>query len=159
MFCSAFQVVCIPLAGFVSDLINRRLLYGIATLGTVVWTFVFFANLDAGGAAWMYIGIPIGLFFHSLMYGPQAAFVVEQFSPRLRYTGASLAYTIAGVLGGALAPMMFTLLLDVSGSWVWVAAYLAGTCVLTLIGLAIGRDNDVQEDLDHLDTARPGAAV
>lgn len=55
--------------------------------------------------------------------------------------------------------MMFTLLLDVSGSWVWVAAYLAGTCVLTLIGLAIGRDNDVQEDLDHLDTARPGAAV
>lgn len=81
MFGSAFQVVCIPLAGFVSDLINRRLLYGIATLGTVVWTFVFFANLDAGGAAWMYIGIPIGLFFHSLMYGPQAAFVVEQFSP------------------------------------------------------------------------------
>lgn len=159
MFGSAFQVVCIPLAGFVSDLINRRLLYGIATLGTVVWTFVFFANLDAGGAAWMYIGIPIGLFFHSLMYGPQAAFVVEQFSPRLRYTGASLAYTIAGVLGGALAPMMFTLLLDVSGSWVWVAAYLAGTCVLTLIGLAIGRDNDVQEDLDHLDTARPGTAV
>jgi MFS family permease len=159
MFGSAFQVVCIPLAGFVSDLINRRLLYGIATLGTVVWTFVFFANLDAGGAAWMYIGIPIGLFFHSLMYGPQAAFVVEQFSPRLRYTGASLAYTIAGVLGGALAPMMFTLLLDVSGSWVWVAAYLAGTCVLTLIGLAIGRDNDVQEDLDHLDTTRPGAAV
>lgn len=159
MFGSAFQVVCIPLAGFVSDLINRRLLYGIATLGTVVWTFVFFANLDAGGAAWMYIGIPIGPFFHSLMYGPQAAFVVEQFSPRLRYTGASLAYTIAGVLGGALAPMMFTLLLDVSGSWVWVAAYLAGTCVLTLIGLAIGRDNDVQEDLDHLDTARPGTAV
>lgn len=159
MFGSAFQLVCIPLAGFVSDLINRRLLYGIATLGTVVWTFVFFANLDAGGAAWMYIGIPIGLFFHSLMYGPQAAFVVEQFSPRLRYTGASLAYTIAGVLGGALAPMMFTLLLDVSGSWVWVAAYLAGTCVLTLIGLAIGRDNDVQEDLDHLDTTRTGAAV
>lgn len=159
MFGSAFQLVCIPLAGFVSDLINRRLLYGIATLGTVVWTFVFFANLDAGGAAWMYIGIPIGLFFHSLMYGPQAAFVVEQFSPRLRYTGASLAYTIAGVLGGALAPMMFTLLLDLSGSWVWVAAYLAGTCVLTLIGLAIGRDNDVQEDLDHLDTARTGAAV
>ena len=159
MFGSAFQVVCIPLAGFVSDLINRRLLYGIATLGTVVWTFVFFANLDAGGAAWMYIGIPIGLFFHSLMYGPQAAFVVEQFSPRLRYTGASLAYTIAGVLGGALAPMMFTLLLDLSGSWVWVAAYLAGTCVLTLIGLAIGRDNDVQEALDPLDTARPGTAV
>lgn len=159
MFGSAFQVVCIPLAGFVSDLINRRLLYGIATLGTVAWTFVFFANLDAGGAAWMYIGIPVGLFFHSLMYGPQAAFVVEQFSPRLRYTGASLAYTIAGVLGGALAPMMFTLLLDVSGSWVWVAVYLAGTCVLTLIGLAIGRDNDVQEDLDHLDTARTEAAV
>jgi MFS family permease len=120
---------------YVSDLINRRLLYGISAVGTVVWTFVFFSQLEAGSALWMYIGIPIGLFFHSLMYGPQAAFVVEQFSPRLRYTGASLAYTIAGVLGGAIAPMMFTLLLDTTDSWVWVAVYLAGTCVLTMIGL------------------------
>jgi len=30
------------------------------------------------------------------MYGPQAAFVAEQFTPRLRYTGSSLAYTLAG---------------------------------------------------------------
>ena len=158
MFGSAFQVVCIPLAGYVSDLINRRLLYGISAVGTVVWTFVFFSQLEAGSALWMYIGIPIGLFFHSLMYGPQAAFVVEQFSPRLRYTGSSLAYTIAGVLGGAIAPMMFTLLLDTTDSWVWVAVYLAGTCVLTIIGLLLGRDNNVREDLEHLERVQASSA-
>lgn len=33
----------------------------------------------------------------------------------------------------------------------WVALYLAGACVLTVIGLLLGRNNDVQEDLDHLE--------
>ncbi|WP_248283968.1 MFS transporter [Brevibacterium sediminis] len=150
MLGSAFQVICIPLAGYLSDIINRRLVYGVAAVGAVAWTFVFFTKLEAGDATWMYVGIPVGLFFHSLMYGPQAAFVVEQFTPRLRYTGSSLAYTIAGVLGGAIAPMMFTLLLDNTGTWVWVAVYLAGAVTLTLIGLIMGRNNNVQEDVDHL---------
>ena len=86
-------------------------------------------------------GVIVGVVWHSLMYGPQAAFVSEQFSPRLRYTGCSLAYTLAGVIGGALAPLLFTSLFASFGSWLAPACYLAGTCVLTVIGLAMGRSN------------------
>jgi MFS family permease len=74
------------------------------------------------------------------MYGPQAAFISEQFSPRLRSTGSSLAYTLAGVIGGAIAPLMFTLLLSRTHTWVYVAVYTAVAHVMTLVGLKLGRD-------------------
>jgi MFS family permease len=82
----------------------------------------------------------VALVIHSAMYGPQAAFVTEQFSERLRYTGSSMAYTLAGVIGGAVAPLLFTGLLKWTGSWPMIALYIAVTAVLTVIGLALGRD-------------------
>lgn len=83
------------------------------------------------------------------MYGPQAAFVTEQFPIRLRSTGSSLAYTIAGVFGGAMAPLVFTFLLDKTDSWVPIAGYVVVVGVITLIGLALGRDPDRAESEDH----------
>ena len=47
---------------------------------------------------------------HAIMYGPQAAFIAEQFPTRVRYAGASLAYTFAGMFAGGIAPMVFTAL-------------------------------------------------
>jgi hypothetical protein len=88
--------------------------------------------------------VVIGLVFHSLMYGPQAAFVSEQFTARLRYTGSSLAYTFAGVIGGALAPLAFTYFLAKSGTGYVIAAYIVVACVVTLVGLRLGRA--VQDD-------------
>ena len=99
------------------------------------------------------VGTVLGLLCHSFMYGPQAAFVVEQFSPRLRSTGSSLAYTFAGIIGGAIAPFMFTLLLSTYDSWVPVAIYLSAACLLTLVGLALGRDSNVAEDEEYLQSS------
>ena len=96
------------------------------------------------------VGTVLGLLCHSFMYGPQAAFVVEQFSPRLRSTGSSLAYTFAGIIGGAIAPFMFTLLQSTFHSWVPVAIYLSVACLLTVVGLALGRDSNVAEDEEYL---------
>jgi VIT1/CCC1 family predicted Fe2+/Mn2+ transporter len=80
--------------------------------------------------------------FHSLMYGPQAAFVSEQFTARLRYTGSSLAYTFAGVIGGALAPLAFTYFLAKAGTGYVIAAYIVVACSITLLGLRLGRAVD-----------------
>jgi MFS family permease len=147
---SAFQLACIPLAGALSDRINRRLLYAVAAVGAAIWAYVFFAITDGSSIVVLTIGIVLALVFHSFMYGPQAAFIVEQFSPRLRSTGSSLAYTIAGVFGGAIAPLMFTIIFEETGSGLGVAVYLTVAVVLTLEGLALGRDSNVQEDADYL---------
>jgi MFS family permease len=143
---SGFQLFTIPLAGAVSDRVNRRVVYGIAAILGAGWTFVFFSLLDGDNQFLLIVGIVLGLACHSFMYGPQAAFIVEQFSPRLRATGSSLAYTFAGVIGGAVAPLMFTVLLSEFDSWVPVAVYVAVAGVITLIGLSLGRDPHGTED-------------
>jgi MFS family permease len=146
---SAFQLFMIPLAGAVSDRFNRRVVYGTAAVLGALWTFVFFGILGGDNEPMLIVGIVLGLMAHSFMYGPQAAFIVEQFSPRLRSTGSSLAYTFAGVIGGAIAPLMFTVLLSQSGSWIPVAVYVAVAGAVTVVGLALGRDSNTVEDEDY----------
>ena len=75
-----------PLAGAISDRINRRLVYGIAAVCAAVWAYLFFIVLEGRSPVMLIVGIVLGLLCHSFVYGPQAAFVVEQFSPRLRST-------------------------------------------------------------------------
>ncbi|WP_434587726.1 MFS transporter [Streptomyces sp. A5-4] len=143
---SSLQVFLIPLAGALSDRINRRLLYGVSAVAAGIWPFLFF--LMVGGGSWplLTLGVVVALAIHSLMYGPQAAFIAEQFAPRLRYTGSSLAYTLAGVIGGAIAPLLFTALLGAYDSWLPLALYLAVTAAVTITGICLGRDADSSED-------------
>jgi MFS family permease len=156
---SACQLGLIPLAGAVSDRVNRRTVYGIAAAGAAVWPFVFFPAIGSGSTLVLIVGVVVGLALHSFMYGPQAAFITEQFNPRLRYTGSSLAYTIAGVFGGAIAPLAFTALLGAWGSWVPVAVYVLVSSLLTLGGLALGREPDPAEDEEYLVTLRGTTAA
>ncbi len=158
---SAAQLALIPLAGALSDRINRRLLYAIAAIGSAIWVPVFFLILGQPSMPLLILGVIVGLAFHALMYGPQAAYIVEQFDIHLRYAGSSLAYTLAGVIGGAIAPLVFTALLGAFGSWVPIALYLAGCVAVTLVGLGLGRDPQPQEE-EHVLTAaahRPAAAT
>jgi MFS family permease len=148
---SFFQLGLIPLAGALSDRINRRVLYAIAAIGGGIWPFVFFPVAATGSVPLLVLCIVIGLGFHAFMYGPQAAFVTEQFSPRLRYTGSSLAYTFAGIFGGAIAPLAFTALGAAYGTWIPVACYVLVACVLTLIGLWMGRNPNPAEDEAYLE--------
>ncbi|MFI1731312.1 MFS transporter [Streptomyces acidicola] len=145
---SSLQVFLMPLAGAVSDRINRRVLYGCAAVAAGVWPFLFFPMI--GGGTWipLAIGVVVGLVIHCFLYGPQAAFIAEQFSPRLRYTGSSLAYTLAGIIGGAVAPLLFTTLLSAYGSWVPLALYIAVAAVVSLVGVFLGRDPEAAVDED-----------
>ena len=143
---SAFQLGLIPLAGAISDRINRRLVYAVAAVGGVAWSAIFFVIIGGSSFPLLILGIVVGLAFHSFMYGPQAAFVAEQFTVPLRSTGSSLAYTIAGVFGGAMAPLIFTYVLSKTDSWVLIAIYVLIVGAVTLLGLALGRNPDPTED-------------
>ncbi|MET7548688.1 MFS transporter [Streptomyces sp. NPDC005133] len=145
---SSLQIFLIPLAGALSDRVNRRLLYGCSAVGAGAWPFVFFGMVDGDSWGLLVLGVVVALVLHSLMYGPQAAFVAEQFSPRLRSTGSSLAYTLAGLIGGAIAPLLFTALLGSFHSWVPLAVYVAVAAAVTLAGLLLGRDPAAAVDED-----------
>ncbi|MGW7024721.1 MFS transporter [Streptomyces decoyicus] len=151
---SALQIVLIPLAGALSDRWNRRRMYLGGAVAAAAWPFVFFPMADTGSWGLLVLGVVVALAIHSLLYGPQAAFVAEQFTPRLRYTGSSLAYTLAGVIGGAVAPLLFTALLGSFGSWLPLALYLAGTAVVTIVGVLLGRDPAHDEDEEYTRLAK-----
>ncbi|AQS40894.1 MAG: Putative major facilitator superfamily transporter [Candidatus Tokpelaia hoelldobleri] len=137
MIASAIQVLCIPFAGWLSDKIGRRQVYAAGAFGGIASIFVFFYLMQSPDFSHLLIGVISGLFFHSLMFGPQAAFVSEQFSPHLRYTGSSLAYTFSSVVGGAIAPLLLTWFIAYDPSGLYVCLYITATAGLTLTGLAI----------------------
>jgi len=104
MIGSVCQLGLMPLFGALSDRINRRRLYLFGTIAAAGWGFAFFPMVDSKSFVLLVIAVVVALVIHAALYGPQAALITEQFSPRLRYTGSSLAYTLASVIGGAPAP-------------------------------------------------------
>jgi MFS family permease len=45
-----------------------------------------------------------GMFITGLTYGPCGTLLAEMFPTPVRYTGASLAFNLAGIFGASLAP-------------------------------------------------------
>jgi len=132
---SALQVPLIPLAGHLSDRLGRRRVYALGAVSGAIWSLGFI--LLAHDETTLVIGTVVALSFHALMYGPQAAFIAEQFDSRLRYTASSLAYTLAGLVGGAIAPLCFSVLLARPGHQWLIGLYIVVACVVTLVGLAM----------------------
>jgi MFS family permease len=66
-----------------------------------------------------------------VLFGPVGAVLPELFPTHLRYTGASVAYSMGGILGGSLAPYIAQLLVARGGIG-WVGAYLAAASLVSL---------------------------
>ena len=96
-----------------------------------VWAFAFFTLLDTASPAAIVTAVVVGLVIHAIMYGPQAAFVIEQFPTKVRYAGSSLAYTLAGVIGGGFAPLVIASLYRSYNSTMAVSLYVAAALLIT----------------------------
>jgi hypothetical protein len=92
---------------------SQRFLIGAVAVG--IWAFVYFAMLNTMVPGWIFLAIVVSLIPHDMMYGPQAALIAECFSPRLRYTGASLGFHLASLIAGGPAPLIATALLASTG--------------------------------------------
>ena len=134
---SAVQVALIPLFGALSDRYGRRPVYALGAASAAVWGFVFFPLLSTRSTVLIVLATVVALVTHAMMYGPQAAFIAEMFSTELRYSGASMGYQFAGILGGAIAPIVAIALAGAFGSAYAVSVYLAAMMVLTLIALKL----------------------
>jgi MFS family permease len=140
MIGTVFDAVAIPLCGGLSDRIGRRPVYAAGAVLAVLWAFGFFILVDRSTTAAIVVAVVVGYLIHALMFGPQAAFVAEQFPTRVRYAGSSLAYTLAGIVGGGFAPLAMASLLQVYRTTTGISLYIVGTLCVTLVALLMARE-------------------
>jgi MFS family permease len=127
---SVVELFAIPLAGHLSDRIGRKRMYLIGACITFVVAFLFFGLLSTKDPVLVVVGILLGAIAHSCVYGPQAALIAEQFTPRMRYSGASIGYQLASIIAGGPAPLIAAALLATFKSGTPIAVYVASCAVI-----------------------------
>ena len=130
----------IPIAGHLSDKIGRKKMYLIGIAVMFAFGFIYFAMVDTATPALVFIAITLSLIPHDLQYGPQAALIAESFTPRLRYSGASLGYQLASIIAGGPAPLIATALFAAYHSGYAISVYIAVLCVISFIATVMMPD-------------------
>ncbi|MER5913949.1 MFS transporter [Streptomyces sp. NPDC001982] len=124
--------VGVVLGAALSDRIGRRWVIVGAASVAVVWALALFPILDIGSRAVFAIGVPVTMFISGVATGPQGAFLSELFHTRYRYTAAGLSYSLAGMLGGGVPPLVAASIIDAFGGFTF-GCILAGVCLISLI--------------------------
>jgi MFS family permease len=120
--------------GMLSDRLGRRRVMLAATSTAVVWALVLFPILEIRTVPAFVIGMVVTEFIAGLGLGPVGALMSETFATRYRYTAAGLCYSIAGVIGGAVPPLVATGLIAAFGTWAF-GLFLAFLALLSLISV------------------------
>jgi len=151
---SCVSFVTIPLSGHISDKIGRRKMYLIGAAATGLFGFLYFGMLDTAIESAVFIAIVLSLIPHDMMYGPQAALIAEAFTPRLRYSGASLGYQLASIIAGGPAPLIATALFAAYHTGYAIAIYILGCSVISLVAAGFMPDytgQDISAEYDAAD--------
>ncbi len=149
---SCVSFVTIPLSGHISDRIGRRRMYMIGAASMGLFGFLYFGMVDTAIPSVVFVAIVLSLIPHDLQYGPQAALIAEAFTPRLRYSGASLGYQLASVIAGGPAPLIATALFATYQSGFAISIYIAACAVVSLVATAFMPDytgKDISVEYDH----------
>ncbi|RAK62758.1 MFS transporter [Phenylobacterium kunshanense] len=129
-----FLAAGILAAGWWSDVANPRRVLMAGCVGTVAVGAVMGLMMGAGSLPLIWLWLSLALLMMGFVYGPLGAFLPSLFPPRVRYTGASIAFNVGGIIGGGLAPIAAQLLAD-RGGLAPVGLYLAAAGLLSFVGL------------------------
>ncbi|GAB3294835.1 MFS transporter [Epidermidibacterium keratini] len=114
-----------------SDRLGRKKVLVAGAAAGVIWGFVMFPliNTETYFLVWLALAGALGIM--GVTFGPMAAYLPELFPTRLRYSGAGLAYSVGGILGGSLPPIVATYLNANFGSYT-VGLYISFVGLISL---------------------------
>jgi metabolite-proton symporter len=144
MFGVIFFGLGIPLSSRLADRFGRRRTQMAVMAAVILFGLGFGALFGSGSGILVQLALCLGLALMGLCYGPLGAMLSELFPTRVRYTGASLAFNLAGIFGASLAPYAATWLAGRYGLR-FVGYYLSGAAALTLLALAFAPETKDQE--------------
>lgn len=129
--------VATVVSSYLADRVGRRRVVLVACAIAIGWGLVIFPLLDTENYLLMWLALAGCLTLMGLTFGPMGAFLPELFRARFRYSGAALSYSLGGVLGGALPPLVAVKLQASVGSFavgvmISVIAIISLACITRL---------------------------
>jgi MFS family permease len=131
-----FLGLTIPCSAIIADRIGERAMLVVATVLIIAFGFAFRPLFSAHRTAGVLLFLSLGFALTGLTYGPLGSALAKLFPTAVRYTGTSLTYNLAGILGASLAPSIAVLLASRYGVGV-VGYYLSAAGIVTLIALLL----------------------
>ena len=133
----ASSMVVMPLAARLADRGRRPALMGIAVLIGIFGLGM--AKLFTAGTGGVLVMMVVGMMPIAMLMTPVGTVMAEQFPTAVRYTGISIAYSLAGIFGASLTPYIATWLATTHGL-PYVGYYLSASAAITILGLAMIRE-------------------
>jgi MFS family permease len=131
-----FFGLTIPVSAALADRVGGRTMLIAATLAILAFGFAFEPLFGAHDRTRVYVFLALGFALTGLTYGPLSSALASLFPAKVRYTGTSLAFNLAGILGASLAPYLASeLAADYGVSS--VGLYLSASSIVTAVALAL----------------------
>jgi MFS family permease len=135
------NIPAILISARIADRAGKRPVAIGGAAGLFLFSYPYFWLIDTRSPAMIWLAMSTWLALAGMLYGIQGVFIAELFPARVRYSGISFGHQIAGMLGGAFAPLVATGLIKWSGGTSWpVATYLAVMSLLSLIAVYLTSD-------------------
>ena len=138
LFAVLFFGLTIPIAAVWADRHGRARTLIWISAAIAVFGLALVPLFGSGSTVQVTVFLSLGLGLMGLTYGPLGTILSELFPAEVRYTGASLTFNLAGILGASLAPYIATWLATNYGLQ-YVGYYLSGAAVISLIALLLAR--------------------
>jgi MFS family permease len=126
-----FFALTIPLTAAAADRVGRWPVLIGSSVVAILFGLSFAPLFSANDAVTVAVFLSVGLGVMGCTYGALGSALAELFPTAVRYTGASLTFNLAGILGGSLAPYIATYLANSYGIG-YVGYYLSAAAAVTL---------------------------
>ena len=136
LFSVLFFAGFIPISAIIADKIGRRKMLIYASLAIAVFGLFFAPFLNSGSSTQVTFFLCIGMTLIGFTYGPLGTFLSELFPTSVRYSGASLTFNLAGIIGAAFAPMI-AIWIATNYGLDFVGYYLSAAAVISVISLLV----------------------
>ena len=131
--------IFISISGLYADKIGRRKWLIWTTVSILIFALCIPLFLGNGTPTSVFAFLVIGMALMGMTFGPMAALLPELFPTEVRYSGASLAYNIASIIGATIAAMI-SLKINALYGLMGVGIYLAINAFLTLLALLASKE-------------------
>src|SRR5580700_10228499 len=136
LLAGASESVALLVFGSLADRIGKRAIALVSSGTLVLLPYPYFWLVNTGHSGLIWLAMSSSLFTGAALYAVTGVLLSELFETRVRYSGISFGYQMAGLFGGAPAPLICTALVHWAGGASWpVATYSSGSAFITFIAV------------------------